>query len=171
MSEASTADRAADEHEIVITRVVEAPRLLVWKAWTDPAHIVRWWGPSGCRSADCAVDLRIGGAFSLLMHGPDGAIYPCAGVFREIVPPARLVYEGDPGACTACGAGLPPGARVTVTFDEEGAKTRVTIVTRFTSAAAHRAAEEAGLAIGWPQSLDRLSALVLHLSLQNQETT
>ncbi|MCG8445877.1 MAG: SRPBCC family protein [Hyphomicrobiales bacterium] len=146
-----------EDRRIVLTRILNAPRALVWKAWTTPVHIVRWWGPKGFQSTDCEIDLRVGGTFRLAMHGPDGTVYPCCGVFTEITPPERLVYEGDAHREEACGAGLPPRARVTVTFDEEGGKTRLTLETRFDSVAACRAAEESGVVPGWNDTFDRLA--------------
>ena len=146
-----------EDRRIVLTRILNAPRTLVWKAWTEPEHIMRWWGPKGFQSTDCEVDLRVGGMFRLAMHGPDGTVYPCAGVFVEIVPPERLVYEGDAEREDACGAGLPPRARITVTFDEEDGKTRLTLETCFDSVAAYEAAKESGVVPGWNDTIDRLA--------------
>ena len=121
--------------EIVITRVLNAPRQLVFKAWTDPKQVEKWWGPKGFKSTDCEADLRVGGLFRLQMRGPDGAIYPCRGIIREIVEPERIVYLGVADEGRACGAGLPPNATVTITFVEHGGRTTLTIHTRLSSAA------------------------------------
>lgn len=152
-SASTTADR-----EIVITRVLEAPRELVFAAWTDPTHVERWWGPHGYASSDCEVDLRAGGVFRLQMRGPDGALYPCKGLFREVVVPERIVFAAESGGGHACGAGLPPGAVVTVTFVENEGKTTLTIHTRVESAEARDAIVQAGYEPGWSQSLERLAA-------------
>ena len=157
LAQAALAASAADRRELSVTRLIRAPRALVWTAWTDPAHIVRWWGPAGCQSTDCSVDLRVGGAFRLTMHTADGTAHASAGIFREIVRPERLVLEGNADDRSSCGAGLPPGARVTVTFEDIANQTKLTIVTRFPTEAALAAARDAGYTIGWPECLDRLA--------------
>src|SRR6202167_2121007 len=78
--------------EIIITRVFDAPRALVFKAWTDPKHLAQWWGPKGFTNPVCEIDARIGGALRIHMRGPDGSIYPMKGVIREIAAPERLVF-------------------------------------------------------------------------------
>jgi uncharacterized protein YndB with AHSA1/START domain len=147
----------ADDRDIVITRVFAAPRKLVFKAWTDPEHVAQWWGPKGFVSTGCEIDLRPGGTFRLQMQGPDGVIYPCRGVFREIIEPERIVYAGALSDGPACGAGLPARAIVTVTFAEHDGKTTLTIHTRLSSAADHEAAVNAGFNPGWASSLERLA--------------
>lgn len=159
------ANSTSVDREFIVTRVVNAPRALVWKAWTEPAHIVRWWGGDGCRATNGSVDLRVGGAFSLSLTIPDGSTVRCGGVFREIIRPERLVLDGDADeGRSPCGAGLPPGARVTVTFEdtggEVGSKTKLTIVTRFPTDAAFAGALESGYDRGWPECLDRLATHV-----------
>ena len=119
-----------NDREIVSTRVFDAPRELVFAAWTDPRHVAQWWGPNGFTSFDCEVDLRGGGIFRLQMQGPDDAVYPCKGVFREVVEPEKIVYTGPSEETHPCGAGLPPNAIVTVTFAERDGKTTLTIHTR-----------------------------------------
>jgi len=157
MREKSPAATRAAEQEIVITRDFDAPRALLFKVWTDPKHVAQWWGPKGFISSDCEIDLRVGGSFSLQMRGPDGAVYPCRGVFREIVEPERIVYAGVPHDSPACGAGLPPRAVVTVTFAEHHGKTRLTIHTRLESAADQEAVVKAGFNVGWESCLERLA--------------
>ncbi|MGF1644409.1 MAG: SRPBCC domain-containing protein [Thiotrichales bacterium] len=143
--------------EITLTRLFNAPRELVWKAWTDPYHLQRWWGPHGFVNTDCAIEMRVGGVMRLNMHAPDGNVYPCKGTFREIVAPERLVYDGDPEDAHACGAGLPPRATVTLTLTERGEQTLLTLHTRFASAERLQAAADAGFVIGWETTLERLA--------------
>ena len=157
---ASAAPATSADREVVVTRVLDAPRALVWRVWTEPAHVAAWWGPTGCTSTDCEIDLRVGGAFRLTMRGPDGAVHPCSGIFREIVPPERIVYEGEAGERDPCGAGLPSRAVVTVTFEDDGGRTRLTVHTRFETAAASLAASEVGYSAGWSESVERLAAYV-----------
>jgi len=149
-----TRDSAAPkstERELVITRVFDAPRRLVFKTWTEPERLVQWWGPKGFTMPACAMDVRPGGAFRFRMHGPDGADHWLQGVYREIVEPERLVCtwtwvdaEGKPGHETL----------LTVDFAEQGGKTKLTL---------HQAIFESVTACeghqdGWTSSLDRLAA-------------
>lgn len=80
------------DRELTITRIFDAPRELVFRAWTEPAHLARWWGPRGYTLPSCQLDLRPGGAYSFEMHAPDGAIRIWHGVVREIVKPERIVW-------------------------------------------------------------------------------
>jgi uncharacterized protein YndB with AHSA1/START domain len=137
--------------------VFEAPRALVFKAWTDPRHVTAWWGPHGFENTECNVDLRVGGTFRLQMRAPDGNVYPCTGTYHEIVEPERIAYLGQADDGHPCGAGLPPQSRVTIDFTEPSAgKTLLTITTRLQSAAAKQAAAEGGFIAGWSDSLERL---------------
>src|SRR5713226_3505963 len=77
---------------LVITRVFDAPRELVFKVWTDPKHLALWWGPHGFTNPVCEVDLRPGGSILIHMRGPNGVVYPMKGVYREIIEPERLVF-------------------------------------------------------------------------------
>ena len=159
---------AASDRELVVTRSLDAPRTLVWKAWTTPEHLAVWWRPVDFDVLDCEIDLKVGGAFRVTLRGPDGALYPGNGGFREVVPPERIVYEGladdpDSQAHNPGGAGMPPGARVTVTFEERDGKTEVTVMTRFPSVAAQRAAVESGYDTGWTDGLAQLGALLRRL--------
>jgi uncharacterized protein YndB with AHSA1/START domain len=151
-----TADLVGDR-EIVISRIFDAPRELVWSAWTDPGHISSWWGPRGFSAPPGEIDLRTGGNFLLNLHGPDGNIYPCKGTFREVVEPERIVYDGPPNEPAGCGAGIPPASTVTVTFTELGEKTELTIHTVLDSEAHRAAARNEGFIEGWQQSLNRLA--------------
>jgi len=146
-----------DERTIVITRVFKAPRELVFQAWTDLQHVAQWWGPHGFTNSAVDLDLRVGGIFRLHMRGPDGLMYPCKGVFREVTPPAQIVYEGIADDNLACGSGLPPNARVTVTFEEDDGETTLTIHTHLASVADREAAAATGFHSGWAESLDRLA--------------
>jgi uncharacterized protein YndB with AHSA1/START domain len=84
----STADR-----ELVHSRLIDAPRERVFRAFAEPAHLARWWGPDGFSSTFETFDLRPGGTWRFVMHGPDGADYPNEIVFREIAAPERVVLE------------------------------------------------------------------------------
>jgi uncharacterized protein YndB with AHSA1/START domain len=84
-------DTAIYSDDLVITRMFDAARELVFKAWTDPKQMAQWWGPKGFTNPVCELDVRPGGAILIHMRGPDGVIYPMYGTFHEIVEPERLV--------------------------------------------------------------------------------
>ena len=148
-----------NETELVIARTFNAPRKLVWQAWTDPTHVMQWWGPNGFSNFSCKSDLRVGGAFHLNMCAPDGNIYPCTGIYREVAEPERIVYDSVADESHPCGAGLPPRSQVTITFVEHADnKTTLTLHTRFETAARREAANQAGFSVSWGQALGRLAA-------------
>jgi uncharacterized protein YndB with AHSA1/START domain len=117
--ETTTADR-----EIVISRLINAPRELVFKVWTDPNHIVHWWGPNGFKNTIHDMNVKTGGEWNFIMHGPDGVDYPNKIVYKEVTIPERLVYDhsGDDGEASFS---------VTVTFDEQDGKTYLTMRSLF----------------------------------------
>jgi uncharacterized protein YndB with AHSA1/START domain len=135
------------ESEIIATRVFDAPRELVFEAWTDPQHIAQWWGPNGFTNTIHSMDVRPGGEWDFIMHGPDGTNYKNRIIYREVVRPERLVYDHVSG----------PFFHATVTFDEQGDKTRLTVQMLFESAELRdRVAEEFGAVEGLNQTLGRL---------------
>ncbi len=150
----------AENTELSYSRVFDAPRALVWQAWTDPKHIMQWWGPAGFNNETCESDLRVGGRFQLEMRAPDGNVYPCIGTFREIVKHERIVYDGEATEGHPCGAGIPPRAVVTVSFAEQDGKTRLTLHTRFASAERKQAAAAARFVVSWEEALERLAKAI-----------
>jgi uncharacterized protein YndB with AHSA1/START domain len=144
---ATTSDR-----EIIITRVLDAPRELVFEAWTDPEQVVQWWGPRGFTTTIHEMDVRPGGVWRFVMHGPDGTDYDNKVVFVEVVKPDRLVYNHGAGD----ESDFPPFG-VTVTFDEESDKTRLTLKLVFVSRAERDNAVESGALEGGNQTLERLA--------------
>lgn len=81
------------DRELVISRTLHAPVNLVWETWTKPEHIAQWWGPNGFTSTISKMEMRPGGQWELVMHGPDGTDYKNKSVFREIVPFKKIVYD------------------------------------------------------------------------------
>jgi uncharacterized protein YndB with AHSA1/START domain len=143
----------ASDREIVATRVFDAPRELVFKAWSDPQHLAQWWGPHGFTTTTHAMEFKPGGVWRFVMHGPDGRDYPNKITFVEIVPPQRIVYEhgGDKDV-------EPVNFKVTVTFDAEGSRTRLTMRMVFPSAAAREfTVKTYGAIEGLHQTLGRLA--------------
>jgi uncharacterized protein YndB with AHSA1/START domain len=151
--------QATAEQDLIFSRTFNAPRALVWKAWTDPEHVLQWWGPKGFNNSACEIDLRVGGTFHLTMQAPDGGSYPCKGIYREIVEPERIVFASEADESHPCGAGLPPRSLVTITFTEQGNKTMLTLHTCFETSARRDAANLAGYSVSWAEALDRLGEM------------
>jgi uncharacterized protein YndB with AHSA1/START domain len=137
-----------------IDRVFDAPRSVVFKAWTDSEQLAQWWGPKGFTNPVCEIDVRRGGAIRIVMRAPDGAEYPMTGVFREIVEPERLVFTNI--AVDDKGNTLIDGL-TTVTFAEHGDKTKLTLRTSAVALVARAVAMLEGMEAGWTQSLERLA--------------
>lgn len=148
------------ERELTIVRVFDAPRELVFAAWTDPKHLARWWGPNGFTNPVCEFDARVGGALRIHMRGPDGSVYPMKGVVREIAAPERLVFTSI--AIDAAGKHLLEGL-TTVTFAAVGEKTEVRVHARASAVAEEAVVYLQGMEMGWTQSIDRLEAFMRSL--------
>jgi uncharacterized protein YndB with AHSA1/START domain len=152
-----TARRPLAEREITITRIFDAPRSLVFKAWTDARMLAQWWGPKGFTNPVCEFDARVGGAIRIHMRTPDGTVYPMDGEIREIVPPERLVFTNN--ALDDKGHRIIEGF-TTVTFAEEGGKTKLTLHTRGTAMTEIAVNYLQGMEHGWSQSIDKLTELL-----------
>lgn len=145
---------------IVITRMYAAPPSVVFKAWTDPIELAQWWGPKGFTNSVCEIDPRVGGRWRIVMRAPDGAEYPCGGVYREIVEPNRLVFTNV--AVDKNGQAIINGL-TTVEFEEVGGGTKLTLRTAGTALVQYAAAYLKGMDAGWSQSLDRLAEQLLKM--------
>jgi uncharacterized protein YndB with AHSA1/START domain len=158
---AATAVAATSDREIVLTRVFDAPREVVWKAWTEPQHIVKWWGPNGFTDTIEIMDVRPGGMWKHVMHGPDGTNYANNSRYLEVVKPQRLVYSLDGGKKDAPAT----NAEVTVTFEEQGGKTTLILRMLFPSAEARETVIKTYGAIeGGNQTLARLADFLPQLN-------
>lgn len=139
------------DREIAMTRTFDAPRELVWKAWTEPQHVARWYGCKALTLAVCEIDLRVGGAYRFVMRAADGTDYPKSGVYREIVPPTKLVYterfNDDPNK----------EALITFWLDEDGGVTTLWSMARYKSAEDRDTVIRMGVEAGTRESLDRLA--------------
>ena len=121
---ATAATSPAAAPGLVVTRLLDAPRSLVFKVWTEPEHLARWWGPKGFTLLSCETDVRPGGTWVRCLRGPEGTKYIKRGTYREIVEPERLAFTYiDEDAQGRRG----PETLVTVTFEEEGDRTRLTL--------------------------------------------
>ena len=148
---------ARPQGTVVITRVFDAPRALVWQAWTDAKMLGEWFGPRGFTSSVPELDLRVGGVLRIVMHGPDGNDYPMKGVFREVVAPERLVFSNI--ATDKDGNHLLEG-ETTVTLSEQGGKTTPTVKSHMVGLVPIAPQMLAGMEAGWTQSIDKLGELV-----------
>jgi uncharacterized protein YndB with AHSA1/START domain len=154
----ATPAMASGQRTLTLERIIDAPRELVFKAWTDPKQVARWWGPHHFTNPVCELDARPGGAILIHMAGPDGAIYPMKGTFDEIVAPERLVMTTG---VLEDEAGNPQLEDVTtVTFTEYEGKTKLTVHAVVTKAAPIAEGALAGMEQGWTESLDRLAEFV-----------
>ena len=109
---------------MTLTRIFNAPRELVWKAWTDPQMMARWWGPKGFTNPVCEMDVRVGGKILIHMRAPNGTVHPMTGTFDEVAEPECLVFRAVP--VDHDGAPLLESL-TTVTFHEVGGKTKVIV--------------------------------------------
>lgn len=150
-----------EEQELVIERIFDAPRELVFKAWTEPEQAKRWWGPKGFTTPVCEIDLRPGGVYFNCMRSPEGQDYWSKGVYREIVEPERIVctdsFADEQGNIVSprkygMSPDWPEEALITVTFEEHGGNTKFTL---------HHAPIKPGperdmCRQGWNEMLDKL---------------
>ena len=141
------------DREIVITRTFDAPRALVFEAWTRAEHVARWWDPSGVPLAVCEIDLRPGGAFRWVNRAPDGGEgHSFTGTYREIAPPERLVFTVG---MFLSSSDEPPGSLV---FTEEGQKTKLTLTIVCKTKMDRDALLEMRVDVGTAQTLENLAA-------------
>lgn len=122
--------------DLVIIRIFDASCELVWKAWTDPEHVKRWWGPKDFTAPFCKIDFRVGGVFLFCMRTPDGKDYWNTGVYREIVPLKRIAMTNSfadekgnvvPATHYGMSEDIPLETLITVTFEEHDGKTKMTL--------------------------------------------
>ncbi len=143
--------------EVTITRVFNASRETVFRAWTDPKQVAQWWGPKGFTNPVCEVDPKPGGALRIVMRAPDGNEYPMKGTFREVIAPSSIVFTSI--AVDKNGRHLLEG-NTTVTFAEEDGKTRLALHSRAVGLVEEAVGMLEGMQAGWTQSIDRLEALI-----------
>ncbi len=165
MVETSKEANVSSAAELVITRILDAPCALVFKAWTDPEHLMNWFAPKGCAMPYCKIDLRPGGVFHYCMRMTEGRDIWGIGIFREIVVPERIVYtdafadaNGNQVPPTHYGlsSSHPAETLVTVTFTEYEGKTKLTLRHSIPISVEERAGTEEG----WTQMLDRLAEML-----------
>jgi uncharacterized protein YndB with AHSA1/START domain len=154
-----------ETQELVITRVFDAPRELVWKAWTDPQQLMRWWGPKDFTSPLSQIDLRVGGKYLFCMRSPEGQDFYSTGVYLIIDPPKEIVFtdsfaDENGNVVQASHYGLdedhPMELLVTVTFEDMDGQTKMTM--QQAGVPLGEIGEQAGT--GWNQSFDKLAEIL-----------
>jgi uncharacterized protein YndB with AHSA1/START domain len=145
----------SNERELKLERVVDAPRELIWKCWTEPEHLKHWFTPRPWLTTGCKIDLRVGGEFFTMMQSPDGGDFPNHGVYLEIVQNRRLVFTD------AYTAGWQPSENpfftAIVEFEDAGAgKTKYTAHARHWTIENAKKHEEMGFHDGWAKALEQL---------------
>ena len=165
-------DRANSEAGVQsFSRIFDAPRALVWKAWTTPEYVMKWWGPKGFTSPVCRIDLRVGGRFTYSMRTPNGHVFYNGGEFREILPLEKIVwlwYFADAGGNRVSPAhyGFPDEDREgnidEIHFEDYGRDRTKLTFTRNDPTATRE--EQEGAAAGFGQILDKLAELVAELA-------
>ena len=160
----ATANQDNNRKELTITRVFDAPRELVWKAWTEPELVKRWWGPKGFTSPVCKIDLRIGGEYLSAMRSPEGQDFWSKGVYREIVAPERLVMTDSfadekgntvPASHYGMSPDWPRELLITVTFEEHDGKTKLTL--KHSGIVGISDTDRDNMQQGWTESFDKLA--------------
>ena len=142
------------ERSLTITREIDAPRERVWEAFTNPEHLVHWWGPDGFTNTFHEIEVKPGGVWRFMMHGPDGTDYPNRIVFLEVTEPERLVYDHD-----GDDSDKDHRFRSTVTFEERDGKTTVTLHSVFERQSDYDMATKYAI-VGGEQTLGRLADYV-----------
>lgn len=148
-------------HELTLTRLINAPREKVYRAWTEPEIMKRWFAPAPFTAPVVEVDVRPGGASYILMRGPDGKDYPNRGVYLEVVKNERIVTTD--AYTSAWVPSEKPFMTLVLTFENEDGKTRYTARALHWTAEDLKAHEEMGFHQGWAQCTDQLEALVATL--------
>lgn len=163
-------NRGQDRLDLTITRIVDAPRALIWSAWTDPKHLVKWWAPAPWKTVDCEIDLRPGGVFRTVIRSPEGQDFPNAGCILEVVENERLVWTDalepgyrpalKPSVGEAC---VPFFFTAILTLEDHGGRTRYTARALHKDEADRKTHEDMGFHDGWNQCLEQLLDLVARM--------
>ena len=158
-AEAATQDNS--DRELVLTRLIDAPREKLYRAWTDPELLKQWFAPLPWTTPSAKVDVRPGGANVITMRSPEGADFPNHGVYLEVVPNEKLVFTD--AYTEAWKPSAKPFMTVILTFEDEGGKTRYTARVLHWTAEDRKAHEDMGFHFGWGQCADQLTELVARI--------
>ena len=165
-----TKKTANEKERMVVTRVFDAPRALVWKAWTDPQYVMQWWGPKGFTAPVCKIDFRVGGKFLYCMKSPDGQKGWNGGEYHEIVPLEKIVYsmyfadskgnKVDPAELGMEHEAIEDARDVVIFEDFGNGQTKLTMIGNETM----EEAKNSGQVEGWNEILDKVAAVVAGLA-------
>ncbi len=158
---AATDMKPADERELVLIRLIDAPREKVYRAFTDADLLKQWFAPLPWTITEAELDVRPGGTNRFVMRSPEGELYPNQGVYLEVVPNEKLVMTD--AYTEAWKPSEKPFMTAILTFEDEGGKTRYTARARHWSAADRETHEKMGFHEGWGQCADQLAALVARI--------
>ena len=160
--------------DLLLERTIDAPRSLIWKAWTDPEHVKEWWAPAPWTTSQCEMDLRPGGVFRTVMRSPEGQEFPHVGCFLELIENEKMVMTNalEPGyrpASVGKGGEMADCADIpftsVLTLKERGGKTHYSVTVLHKDEAGRRRHEEMGFHNGWNMCLDQLIDVVSQLKL------
>lgn len=149
------------DRELVITRLIHAPRASLFRAWTEPELLKQWFTPPPFKTIAAEVDLRAGGSSCIVMQGPDGAQVPCRGVYLEVIRDQRIVFTD--AFVRAWEPSEKPFMAATITFEDAAGQTRYTARVQHWSVADRIAHEQMGFREGWGIATDQLAALAASL--------
>lgn len=149
---------AEDATTLVITRILKAPRALVWKMLSDPYHLARWWGPKGFTNRVDLYEFKTGGRWHHVMLGPNGLELPLTYTFLEVTPPTTLTYRNADADPALFGDNPPPAFTTTLTLEDRGPMTLLTLVARFDTPEHKAAVTMRGFIEGTNQGFDKLEA-------------
>jgi uncharacterized protein YndB with AHSA1/START domain len=165
-----TKNTANEKERMVITRVFDAPRALVWKAWTDPKYVMQWWGPKGFTAPSCEIDFRVGGKFLYCMRTPDGHVGWNAGEYHEIVLHEKIVYsmyfsdskgnKVEPEEYGIEHEAIDDAHDVVIFEDFGNGQTKLTLI----GSEPMESAKNSGQLEGWIEILDKVAAVVAGLA-------
>lgn len=143
--------------ELTITRVVDAPVELVYRVWTDPVHMAKWWGPQGFSNPVCEMDVRAGGKIRIDMEAPDGTLYSMRGVYLEVLKLEKIVFSS-----VSLDQNCQPLFEVVnnITFYTQGKKTKLVIDVKIRRISAEAMLHVAGMKEGWSQTLSRMERVL-----------
>lgn len=152
----------SNDRELVLSRIIDAPRHKVYRAWTDAELLPKWFAPLPWTTARAVLDVRAGGTSAIVMCSPEGIEYPSSGVYLEVVPNEKLVFTD--AYTEAWKPSEKPFMTVVLTFEDAGSdKTRYTAVARHWSIEDRDAHEKMGFHEGWGQCADQLEALARNI--------
>jgi len=158
---ATAANRNDGHLDLKLERTIDAPRALIWKVWTDPEHLKKWWAPAPWTTTECEIDLRPGGIFRAVMRSPEGRDFPYVGCYLELIENEKIVMTNalEPGYSPA----LDPFFTAILTLNEQAGKTNYSALVLHRDEAGRKKYEDMDFHFGWNKVLDQLVEVVSQL--------